>query len=524
MNSALSLVTSYFRALSFCNLLALPVWIALFRADARYTKSSGDYLGAVFFLFGSACALWLVDKALGRALGARYARIRVGLALCCLTLLAWGIVRPYVGIWIPMLFYFGKLLPLVVMSMVAAGVFLLVLRYPAGFLDLCAKLIIVLSPFVLFTAGNALHRASAVEQREVREAALPSAWQHLPDSSRKTRIVVVLFDEFDYEVGFEKRAAKQVLPEFDRFRGTSVFATHAYPPAHSTSMSVPAMLTGKLVARSREDGELAGDKRLVFADNSEARLSLQASVFSDARARGKTSLRMSAAYLPDFVLKGGFDADQVVPVHPTGSDTVGEGFFEALLGVLGTVPFSETIGVDQALRVATGIKPAAALVAGAVETAADLAAHADADLIYLHLLLPHLPTVFDPATGRFVWSGRQSYEANLMGADHALGKIRKALEAAGRWDATTLLIKSDHFFRLKRPVYGLGDHRVPFIVKLSGQHAGAVLDQPFNLVLFRPLMTALLSSSVEDAAQLSTWIGQSATFAESPLTVYREGW
>lgn len=63
------------------------------------------------------------------------------------------------------------------------------------------------------------------------------------------RIVWLVFDEADQRLAFGERAATLKLPEFDRLRSQSLFATIAYPPANQTLSSMPALINGKLYPR-----------------------------------------------------------------------------------------------------------------------------------------------------------------------------------------------------------------------------------------------------------------------------------
>src|SRR5207249_2849325 len=77
--------------------------------------------------------------------------------------------------------------------------------------------------------------------------------------------------------------------------------------------------------------------------------------------------------------------------------------------------------------------------------------------------------------------GESSYIDNLRLVDRTMAELRRAMEATGTWDRTTVLVTSDHWWRhelwrqageLAReevPFASKVDHRVPFILKLAGQ-------------------------------------------------------
>jgi hypothetical protein len=63
------------------------------------------------------------------------------------------------------------------------------------------------------------------------------------------RVVWIIFDEWDYSLSFVNRPKDLALPVFDRLVTESMAATNAYPPAGRTNLSMPALLTGRLVSK-----------------------------------------------------------------------------------------------------------------------------------------------------------------------------------------------------------------------------------------------------------------------------------
>src|SRR5262249_53905989 len=102
---------------------------------------------------------------------------------------------------------------------------------------------------------------------------------------KSPRVLWLLFDEMDQRLAFSKRPPTLSLPEFDRLRGQSLYPPTASPPADSTPVSMPAMLTGKLLSKT----ELVNQSKLMItiADSDKTiSWSSQPNLFSQAREAG----------------------------------------------------------------------------------------------------------------------------------------------------------------------------------------------------------------------------------------------
>src|SRR5690606_2362400 len=83
----------------------------------------------------------------------------------------------------------------------------------------------------------------------------------------RPRVLWLIFDQLDQELTFEARPADVELPAVDALRDESFSADRAYAPAGWTIVSIPALLTGRLVARAEPTS--ANTLWLRFADQDE---------------------------------------------------------------------------------------------------------------------------------------------------------------------------------------------------------------------------------------------------------------
>ena len=65
------------------------------------------------------------------------------------------------------------------------------------------------------------------------------------------RVVWVIFDELSQAIAFQNRPKGLELPNFDRLRKQSFYATAGEAPGRSTMVSMPALITGLPVLASQ---------------------------------------------------------------------------------------------------------------------------------------------------------------------------------------------------------------------------------------------------------------------------------
>jgi len=156
------------------------------------------------------------------------------------------------------------------------------------------------------------------------------------------------------------------------------------------------------------------------------------------------------------------------------------------------------------------------------------------ELAFIHLPVPHPPYIYDRAQRVWDVTGEREYLDNLALADRALGELRNAMEAAGTWNRTTVVVSSDHWWRSDfwRPVKNFWsrgdaviqsnqvDHRVPLIIRLAGQKTGSTYDANINTVLTHDLILEILKKKVSGPDEVKDWLDRHRTIGESPYQSY----
>ena len=192
--------------------------------------------------------------------------------------------------------------------------------------------VLVLSPFFLMTVSQALWSAINVPHT-------PLASPLRVKNTHGPRVLWLLFDEMDQGVAFSNRPARLQLPELDRLRGQGLYATNVYPPSDSTMVSVPALITGKLLSNA----ELVNRSTLMitFADP-ERRVSWNSepNLFSEAREAGFNTA-LIGWYLPccDILPESLTSCSWI----DTEAATLLESMSEQVEKLMGTVPFFQVL-------------------------------------------------------------------------------------------------------------------------------------------------------------------------------------
>jgi hypothetical protein len=406
-------------------------------------------------------------------------------------------------------------------------------RWRGAIFNLAKAAVLMLSPFVLITFSQAFTGIINPAPKEESEKPVIEQLAAVPpraDNKIKSKVVWIIFDEFDYRVPFELKPIE--LPEFERLKDQSLSATQATAPAWATVESVPSLLTGKKVGKS----EPMGKKELIlnFQDGTVSNFSETGNLFFDVREMNG-SIAVLGWYHPYCRLFGKIlsvckwegerfsrnlslpetmlaNADELVSQIPStfsliSSQTANrftkeDHFFKE------SVFDPEKISAAHAQRLAE-IKA--------------MAADPNIDLVFFHLPMPHAPVQYNRFTKTFT-PERQDYINNIALCDIILGELRQSMEQNGEWDNSTVIISSDHQWRIdkwkeqtasaklalsegdRQLTKGIEDPRVPFFIKLKNQNRPLVYDKPFNTVITRDLILAVMKGEISSPEELKNRI------------------
>jgi hypothetical protein len=410
----------------------------------------------------------------------------------------------------------------------AAAAVLLLARYLHPIARGLALVLLVLFPFVLLTFARATWSLVAYDRVFEAFRDKPLAPRLAAGAPLSSRVVWLLFDELDQRIAFLDRPTTIALPEFDRFASEALVATNAYPPARWTLESLPALITGKLISDVRAVG--AEDLRLSFTDGGPAiEWSKIPNVFSEARKAGVDTAVVGIYHPYCRVLAGSLTTCSWQAVRCS-STALEAGLVQAMrlansLPLPSRTPLLQRFGQTIRSRaIARQRKYAIGRYQRVLEDATEALRDPELGLILVHLPVPHYPTIYDRVQQKFVHEAPTTYLDNLVLADRTLGEIRRVMEEVGAWNTTAVLVTSDHPFR--RANWGEADedgaeekedarilplprdYRIPFLLKLAGQHTATPYEPPFNTIVTHDLILALLRGELTSAAGLRRWLDE----------------
>jgi hypothetical protein len=373
-----------------------------------------------------------------------------------------------------------------------------------------ASLVLVLFPFTFFTFGRVFTRWYAEKSEVWSPTALKSSLPSAPSPSHR-RLLWMIFDEMDERLTFIDRPAGLKLPEIDRLREESLWAANAFPPGPGTSISMPSLITGRVITRKQPENKR--ELMLMLEGGEDAKHGKDVpNLFARARALGyRTAL--VGWYLPYCKEMGSnLDFCRSFPLRYRDSDLP---FFSLMVKrmdmVLSSVPFLDQIPYLRSLSLSqvrgvarVDIKTYEAFLQAAIP----VAINQDFDLILLHWPIPHRPGIYSRSRDDFDASGRGTYVDNLALVDRTLRELRQALEKAGVWDSTTILLSADHWDRFSRQVDGKIGHRIPFLLKLAGQTTRLDYLRRFDTVATHDLILSILSGELQDPESVARWLDQ----------------
>lgn len=395
-----------------------------------------------------------------------------------------------------------------------------------------ATLALIIAPFGLFALGQGT--AHIIKYYPLVSREQPSAPLQ-PANSNRPRVVWIIFDELSEDLPFHRRPDTLAMPEFDRLQNVALSATNAYSPAARTLQSIPALLTGRLVAAAMPDGP--DELQLAFAGASETvGWSKQPDIFSTTRAAGFNAA-VVGWYHPYCRVIGNRLTKCFWQPASENTDPDKLSIARAILlqdsQLLQLLPFTSKV---RAWIASTNLHWRSLHLADyqiLAERGAQTAADPDINLAFIHLPVPHPPNVYDRHHGVWDTTGDAGYLDNLALADRTLGQIRAAMERNGTWDNSTVVVSSDHWWRTEywatRSIWSAAEdryrdegkfHHIPFMVKLKDQKERLTYDAPFNTVLSHDLILDILQGKLAAADQVPAWLDAHRSIGESPYQNY----
>ncbi len=416
---------------------------------------------------------------------------------------------------------------------------LALVRRPRLALSASLFLVLLSSPFVLVTFSQSAWTLASPAKGEKflhRGPAAKTASTRAP--SPRQRIVWILFDAFDYRLGFHERPRGLEMPELDRFRAQAFSASHAHPPTNATITAVPSLLSGVAVATATPTNP---DELMLDFQNKEIpsqAWSKKENIFQLAHKAG-LNVGVIGWYHPYCRLFGEFLAScdwyGPEPEFATNAPFLGKAVRQ-LTEVQTSIPglkrlrpilrdffqvrsFLPTSQLSLQRQFRIGITQR--ITSRAVQLLED----PNLDFVFIHISVPHDPDIFDAKAKQFSTLGGHSYIDNLALADQIFGSLRQTMETGGSWDRSAVIVTSDHGFRpwqwwrdplvAREPL----DMRVPFLVKMPKHRTQKTVqyDLPFESTWLFWLVQRIQDGTLRKESDIAAWMKSVTTkFGPSP--------
>jgi hypothetical protein len=338
------------------------------------------------------------------------------------------------------------------------------------------------------------------------------------------RVVWIVFDELSEAIVFSHRPPGLELPNFDRLRARSFYATAARAPAAATQESLPALILGEPVSRS----EPRGPRSLILYTPSHpagAEWGDLLNVFDRARALGYDAALagwfhpygrllhrslVACDWTAGLLLSG---VEEPLDPRPLAAAMAERARWQiATLPLVGHLPGYFPREVQR--------EAADARFQYLLRRSRALAVDPSVSLVFLHLPVPHPPAIYRRDTRQFSHRGPGNYLDSVALADWTLGQLTSAIRRAGLEERTTLVVGADHGWRSlwrggpdwtdeeEAASRGIDTMGVPFLVELPGAKEKVTYTRPFNTVVTAGLVLEILQARVRTPAEVGTWLSE----------------
>lgn len=354
-----------------------------------------------------------------------------------------------------------------------------------------------------------------------------AAWNTRSAAPREhARVVWVIFDELSYDQVFEHRARDLNLPNFDMLRAQATLFTQTQPVGYHTVKIVPSLFTGQAVDGIRFNFH----NRLWVrhaADHGWSPIDGSQTVFGDAVKAGWRTAAVGW-YNPYCGVYG----EAIQQCFWTNHDMF-DGLMAQRFG-FGTnvyTPLQQvvremkspsradrdlcTYDVRQRYRTETDLQ----------QHAFDLLSTDQADLVFVHLAIPHSPNIWSRIHDDYTQFCDSSYLDNLALVDKVLGRMLSILTASPRWKDTTLIVEGDHGWRLDAwnwlPAWtqedeaasrGVFDQRPALLIHQPGQVQPGTVDRPWPILGVHAVVEQAIHAQAVHAQEGQAGAGQAPAY------------
>jgi Type I phosphodiesterase / nucleotide pyrophosphatase len=394
-----------------------------------------------------------------------------------------------------------------------------------------ALLLLLLFPALMI---DFLTNRLGAEQIEVY-APRPSAPRLQDRPAGSPRAIIMVFDELDQQLVFDRRPKYLTLPALDRLREESVSSDHATETATFTAIALPSLISGRIFGNAQA---LNADTLNLWPRGSSQAVDwrTEPSVFTRARELGVNAALVGWHHPYCRILGSQLVNCFALPsYHSTAA--LAEEAQASQDGVWKTVAWMFRWQAVNVRNILTNRDPGSEDLRDIEiqrgqqqqyfqirDRAYRFATDPSIGLLFLHIPAPHMFPIYNRREQSFHLAGPLDYFDNVALVDRTVAELRQALDQAGLSDRTALLLTADHGLRPGAWIGRMGwteeldrltgrrpPSTVPFILKLPGQSRSAIVEKSFSNVAAGDLALAILDGKVATTAQAVAWMNQLAS-------------
>ncbi len=332
-------------------------------------------------------------------------------------------------------------------------------------------------------------------------------WEVTPQPPRQHPLLVwIIFDELSYDQVFEHRARDLNLPNFDALRSESTVFTDTQPAGYHTVKIIPSLLTGKIVDGIHYNFH---NRLWVHHENESGWVPIDGSqtVFADAEKSGWRTAAVGwynpyCAIYSDAIQNCFWTNHDMFDGLMSQRASLGRKYRHAAAAGGPRTEIALTRRPRSLHLRRTPPLPDAHRPAG---PRLSIAAHDQADFVFLHFAIPHSPNIWSRIHDDYTQFCDSSYLDNLALTDRVLGQVVAILKSSPRWNQTSLIVEGDHGWRIDAwdwlPAWteeddaasrGVFDQRPALLIHQPGQSQTQVVAQPWPLIQVHGVVEQIL--------------------------------
>lgn len=359
-----------------------------------------------------------------------------------------------------------------------------------------------------------LLRVALVRQPDA-SAAVDHASECAPGSCNR-RIVWILFDELSYAQTFDHPNTGIALPNFERLRTASVSFSNLRPAGLYTERIIPSLFLGRRIEEIRSS--VHGDLRYKSDSQSQwTAYDSHSTLFALARQKGWSS-GVNGWFNPYcHILAPELDACTWEPDAGFPLEEYGASEDKSILANAAALPIM--ILDKMTGRSVTPAKVQMREYRDVMAYTHALIENEHVNFIFLHIPVPHPPGIYDRRQHTLRPGG--TYLDNLVLADDTLGALLKEIDATPSASRTTLIVSSDHSWRIPlwKPVSGWSaeeerasggrfDDRPVLLIHFPGQASGKDVYSAEPEMLEHDIVAGMLQGKVNNADDLAGFLAR----------------